>query len=137
MNLGFISSIIRNGLHSFKFVRTCMGILSDTSWAKLNHHQTPTNTPNTIYHEAAADNNNAWFMDLFVRKSNERAITFYKSMGYSVFRVVKDYYGDHATDATKYSEDAFDMRKSMKRDVKHEHVRDAGEDHEVDPEDVW
>ncbi|OAA77462.1 N-acetyltransferase 5 [Akanthomyces lecanii RCEF 1005] len=87
--------------------------------------------------EAAADNNNAWFMDLFVRKSNERAITFYKSMGYSVFRVVKDYYGDHATDATKYSEDAFDMRKSMKRDVKHEHVRDAGEDHEVDPEDVW
>lgn len=87
--------------------------------------------------EAAADINNTWFMDLFVRKSNERAIAFYESMGYSVFRVVKDYYGDHATDATKYSEDAFDMRKSMKRDVKHEHVRDDGEDHEVYPEDVW
>ncbi|KAJ3499138.1 hypothetical protein NLG97_g552 [Lecanicillium saksenae] len=87
--------------------------------------------------EVAADANEAWFMDLFVRKSNERAIKFYKSMGYSVFRVVKDYYGDHATDATKSSEDAFDMRKSMKRDINHEHVRDDGEDHEVEPEDVW
>lgn len=87
--------------------------------------------------EAAADANDAWFMDLFVRKSNHRAITFYKSMGYSVFRVVKDYYGDHATDSTKSSEDAFDMRKSMKRDISNEHVRKDGESHEVEPEDVW
>lgn len=87
--------------------------------------------------EAAADANDAWFMDLFVRRSNHRAITFYESMGYTVFRVVKDYYGDHATDSTKSSEDAFDMRKSMKRDVNCEHVRHNGEDHEVHPEDVW
>ncbi|XWW96658.1 hypothetical protein V2A60_004635 [Cordyceps javanica] len=87
--------------------------------------------------EAAANANDAWFMDLFVRKSNTRAIAFYKSMGYSVFRVVKDYYCDHAADATKSTEDAFDMRKSMTRDVKLEHVRHDGEDHQVDPEDVW
>lgn len=87
--------------------------------------------------EAAADANGSWFVDLFVRKSNLKAINFYKSMGYSVFRVVQDYYGDHASDPTAYSEDAYDMRKPMKRDVKHEHVRDDGEKHFVNPEDVW
>lgn len=87
--------------------------------------------------ENQADANDAWFVDLFVRKSNERAITFYKSIGYSVFRVVKGYYGDHATDPSKTSEDAFDMRKPMKRDLRHQHVRADGEAHDVDPEDVW
>lgn len=87
--------------------------------------------------ELAADANNSWFVDLFVRSSNHRAITFYKSLGYSVFRVVKEYYGDHATDPTKSSEDAFDMRKPMKRDTERQHVREDGENHKVDPEDVW
>ncbi|KFH43278.1 N-terminal acetyltransferase B complex catalytic subunit-like protein [Hapsidospora chrysogenum ATCC 11550] len=87
--------------------------------------------------EAAADANDAWFVDLFVRRSNVRAITFYRNLGYSVFRVVKDYYGDHATDPSKGSEDAFDMRKPMKRDTKLQHIRDDGENHEVNPEDVW
>lgn len=87
--------------------------------------------------EAAADANDAYFVDLFVRKTNHKAITFYKSMGYSVFRVVKDYYGDHSSDPTKNSEDAYDMRKPMKRDVKQEHIRADGEKHEVTPQDVW
>lgn len=87
--------------------------------------------------EAAADGADAWFMDLFVRKSNERAIGFYKSFGYSVFRVVKGYYGDHATDPSQDTEDAFDMRKPMKRDTKHQHIRTNGETHEINPEDVW
>jgi N-terminal acetyltransferase B complex catalytic subunit len=87
--------------------------------------------------ELVADANDSWFVDLFVRRSNERAITFYKNMGYSVFRVVKDYYGDHATDPTQSSEDAFDMRKPMKRDQKLQHIRSDGEQHFVNPEDVW
>lgn len=88
--------------------------------------------------EAAADANDAWFVDLFVRRSNHKAINFYKGLGYSVFRVVKDYYyGDHASDPTRNSEDAFDMRKAMRRDKNREHVRDNGEEHEVSPEDVW
>ncbi|KFA62769.1 hypothetical protein S40285_07555 [Stachybotrys chlorohalonatus IBT 40285] len=87
--------------------------------------------------EVTADTHDAWFMDLFVRRSNERAINFYKKQGYSVYRVVKDYYGDHSTDPTKSSEDAFDMRKPMKRDKNRQHVRDDGEKHEVYPEDVW
>jgi N-terminal acetyltransferase B complex catalytic subunit len=87
--------------------------------------------------EAAANSNKAWFVDLFVRRSNHKAIAFYKSMGYSVFRVVKDYYGDHSTDPTLSSEDAYDMRKPMKRDKNFQHIRDDGEKHEVDPSDVW
>ncbi|TLD19917.1 hypothetical protein PspLS_09552 [Pyricularia sp. CBS 133598] len=87
--------------------------------------------------EAAADAGDAWFVDLFVRKSNHKAIRFYKSMGYSVFRVVKDYYGDHSSDPTLDSEDAYDMRKPCARDVKRKHIRDDGENHEVNPEDVW
>ncbi|KOS17349.1 N-alpha-acetyltransferase 20 [Escovopsis weberi] len=87
--------------------------------------------------EAAADTHDAWFMDLFVRSSNERAINFYKRLGYSVFRVVKDYYGNHATDPDQSTEDAFDMRKSMKRDKRGEHVRADGEEHIVEPHDVW
>jgi N-terminal acetyltransferase B complex catalytic subunit len=91
----------------------------------------------TQHLESAADANDAWFVDLFVRSTNAKAITFYKSMGYSIYRVVKDYYGDHSTDPTLFSEDAYDMRKPMKRDVKKEHIREDGMDHEVSPEDVW
>ncbi|KAK6834004.1 acetyltransferase [Apiospora arundinis] len=87
--------------------------------------------------EIAADNGDAWFMDLFVRKSNHRAIKFYESMGYSVFRVVKDYYGENIEDPSAGGEDAYDMRKPMKRDVKHEHIRENGREFEVDPEDVF
>lgn len=87
--------------------------------------------------EAAGDAGNAWFVDLFVRKTNCKAIKFYESMGYSIFRVVKEYYGDHSTDPTQDSEDAYDMRKPLKRDVKKEHIRADGEKHEVDPTDVW
>lgn len=87
--------------------------------------------------EVVSDANDAWFVDLFVRRSNHRAISFYKSVGYSVFRVVRDYYADHATDPTMASEDAFDMRKPLRRDRDRQHIRDDGEQHEVDPEDVW
>jgi N-terminal acetyltransferase B complex catalytic subunit len=87
--------------------------------------------------EAAADANDAWFVDLFVRKSNHKAIAFYESLGYSVYRVVKDYYGDHATDPKQKNEDAYDMRKPMRRDKNLKHVRDDGEKHVVMPEDVW
>lgn len=87
--------------------------------------------------EADANANDAWFIDLFVRVSNRKAIAFYEKLGYSVYRVVKAYYGDNAEDPSADSEDAYDMRKAMRRDVKREHVREDGVKHEVDPNDVW
>ncbi|KAI1336158.1 N-acetyltransferase 5 [Xylariaceae sp. FL0016] len=87
--------------------------------------------------EEAAEAADSWFVDLFVRKSNERAIRFYEGMGYSVYRVVKDYYGDNVNDPTADGEDAYDMRKPCKRDKTLKHIRKDGRNHDVSPEDVF
>lgn len=52
-----------------------------------------------------------------------------KNHRYSVYRRVVDYYSDDM--------DAFDMRKSLRRDVDNKHVRENGEDFKVSPNDVW
>ena len=54
---------------------------------------------------------NAFFVDLFVRPSNQIAVDFYIGLGYVVFRTVEDYY---------HGESAYDMRKAMPRDKKKE-----------------
>ncbi|CEJ91931.1 Putative N-acetyltransferase 5 [[Torrubiella] hemipterigena] len=87
--------------------------------------------------ETASDASNAWFVDLFVRRSNEVAIAFYKNAGYSVFRLVKGYYFDNATDPRKEIEDALDMRKALRRDTTFQYIRKDGERHEVTRADVW
>ena len=55
-----------------------------------------------------------YFVDLFVRKSNAVAISMYHSFGYSIYRQVLGYYSGE--------EDAYDMRKAMRRDTKKESV---------------
>jgi N-terminal acetyltransferase B complex catalytic subunit len=52
---------------------------------------------------------NAYFVDLYVRKSNNLAINMYKKFGYIIYRQVINYYSGE--------EDAYDMRKALKRDV--------------------
>jgi N-terminal acetyltransferase B complex catalytic subunit len=52
---------------------------------------------------------NGFFVDLFVRISNALAIQMYTNLGYVVFRRVLGYYSGEG-------EDAFDMRKALKRD---------------------
>jgi N-terminal acetyltransferase B complex catalytic subunit len=79
--------------------------------------------------EQQSDAADAWFVDLFVRASNEIAKELYRKMGYSVFRRVVDYYND--------GEDALDMRKPLGRDVGRKHVREGGDEIRVRPEDVW
>ena len=71
-----------------------------------------------------------------MRAGNQSAVNLYKGMGYSVFRVVVDYYNDNPTGGGA-GEDAFDMRKPLKRDKKKEHVRENGENFRVEPEDLW
>ena len=58
--------------------------------------------------EKASDHAKAFFVDLFVRKSNQLAIDMYSKMGYSVYRQVIGYYSGE--------EDAYDMRKPLSRD---------------------
>ncbi|KAH6720121.1 acyl-CoA N-acyltransferase [Leptodontidium sp. 2 PMI_412] len=95
--------------------------------------------------EVSGDEYDAFFVDLFVRKSNRIAQALYKGLGYSVYRVVKGYYVDDLSGGKKEGdageedegEDAWDMRKPLRRDVKREHVRSDGERFEVMPEDVW
>ncbi|ODV90342.1 hypothetical protein CANCADRAFT_24178 [Tortispora caseinolytica NRRL Y-17796] len=72
-----------------------------------------------------------YFLDLFVRVSNDLAISMYKNFGFSVYRRVVGYYYDE-----KKSEDAYDMRKPLKRDTKRESVRENGESFRVSPREV-
>jgi N-terminal acetyltransferase B complex catalytic subunit len=51
---------------------------------------------------------NAFFVDLFVRKSNALAQLMYTNLGYNIYRQVILYYSGE--------EDAYDMRKALKRD---------------------
>lgn len=55
---------------------------------------------------------------------------------YSVFRRVVNYYSDDPT-GRKPVEDAFDMRKPLSRDKRRQYIRENGEDHLVDPEDLY
>ena len=87
--------------------------------------------------EHSGDEYDAWFVDLFVRKSNKVAQALYHGMGYSVYRRVLDYYSDDPTDETKDGEDAYDMRKPLKRDKDHKHIRKNGENFTVEPHEVF
>lgn len=62
-----------------------------------------------ILEEISEKTYNAYFVDLFVRVSNNAAINMYKKFGYVVYRRVLNYYSGE--------EDAFDMRKAMPRDL--------------------
>ncbi|KAF1913943.1 n-acetyltransferas-like protein [Ampelomyces quisqualis] len=79
--------------------------------------------------ERSSDAASAWFVDLFVRASNDIAKELYRKMGYSVYRRVVDYYND--------GEDAFDMRKPLSRDKDKGTIREDGEEVRVTAEDVW
>ena len=59
--------------------------------------------------EDISEKKRCYFVDLFVRVSNTIAINMYHQLGYIVYRTVLEYYsGD---------EDAYDMRKALKKDV--------------------
>ena len=104
--------------------------------------------------ERGCEDQNAWFVDLFVREGNDTATGLYKGMGYverlprasrasrsqasrySVFRRVVEYYSDDPT-GRKAGEDAFDMRKPLCRDKNLQHVRKNGENFRISPDDIY
>ena len=61
--------------------------------------------------EDVSDYKKCYFVDLFVRVSNEVAVKMYEALGYVVYRNIKDYYTGPP------DEDAYDMRKALSRDV--------------------
>lgn len=91
--------------------------------------------------ERTCNQSSAWFVDLYVRVSNELAIDMYKKMGYSVFRRVVGYYSDDPNGTSEggegAGEDAFDMRKPLDRDKNRIHIREHGEEFRVSPDDVY
>ncbi|KAK7506817.1 hypothetical protein BaRGS_00001668 [Batillaria attramentaria] len=60
--------------------------------------------------EEISEKKHCFFVDLFVRVSNQVAVTMYEKLGYSVYRRVLEYYSGEV------DEDAFDMRKALSRD---------------------
>ena len=81
--------------------------------------------------EVTTKMHNGWFVDLFVRSTNKVAIEMYKSLGYSLYRRVIDYYSG---DQNHKSEDAWDMRKSMPRDTSKELMVPL--DHPIQPHEL-
>ncbi|KAJ5080582.1 n-alpha-acetyltransferase 20 [Anaeramoeba ignava] len=63
---------------------------------------------------------NAYFVDLYVRSSNNVAIRMYQNFGYIVFRRVLGYYSGE--------EDGLDMRKSLARDAEKKSMIPLGRD---------
>ena len=57
---------------------------------------------------------NAFFVDLFVRMTNRLAQVMYRGLQYTIYRRVIEYYSGE--------EDAYDMRKALRRDSKRESV---------------
>ena len=60
----------------------------------------------------------AYFVDLFVRKSNSVAIRMYEGFGYTTYREVLGYYSG--------TENAFDMRKALSRDREKRSMKPLG-----------
>ncbi|GAA5846532.1 hypothetical protein JCM3766R1_002521 [Sporobolomyces carnicolor] len=70
--------------------------------------------------ESVSDREKGWFVDLFVRESNDLAIGLYESLGYKVYRRVIGYYGGGPKEP---DEDAFDMRKCLPIDKERESLK--------------
>ncbi|KAH9940981.1 N-acetyltransferase [Amylocystis lapponica] len=79
----------------------------------------------------------AFFVDLYVRCTNDVAIGMYEGLGYSVYRRVREYYGSLGLGRNaKDEEDAFDMRKPLSRDPMRRSVRTNGREMVVSSHDV-
>ncbi|OCH85571.1 N-acetyltransferase [Obba rivulosa] len=78
-----------------------------------------------------------FFVDLYVRCTNNTAINMYEGFGYSVYRRVREYYGSLGKGRNaKDEEDAFDMRKPLSRDPLRRSVRTNGREIVVSAHDV-
>ncbi|KAJ7866653.1 N-acetyltransferase [Mycena leptocephala] len=80
----------------------------------------------TILTRVSDDTYRGFFVDLYVRCTNDVAIGMYEELGYSVYRRVREYYESLGGDRGRDEEDAFDMRKPLSRDAGRRSVRPNG-----------
>lgn len=78
--------------------------------------------------EEISEKKEAYFVDLFVRMSNNVAVDMYKQLGYVIYRRVLEYYSGDP------DEDAYDMRKALSRDKEKKSVIPMKDP--VRPEDI-
>uniref|UniRef100_A0A8C5KSM9 N-alpha-acetyltransferase 20 n=1 Tax=Jaculus jaculus TaxID=51337 RepID=A0A8C5KSM9_JACJA len=81
--------------------------------------------------EEISERKGGFFVDLFVRVSNQVAVNMYKQLGYSVYRTVIEYY---SASNGEPDEDAYDMRKALSRDTEKKSIIPLP--HPVRPEDI-
>uniref|UniRef100_H2ZXQ5 N-alpha-acetyltransferase 20 n=1 Tax=Latimeria chalumnae TaxID=7897 RepID=H2ZXQ5_LATCH len=81
--------------------------------------------------EEISERKGGFFVDLFVRVSNQVAVSMYKQLGYSVYRTVIEYY---SASNGEPDEDAYDMRKALSRDTEKKSIIPLP--HPVRPEDI-
>lgn len=82
--------------------------------------------------EEISERKEGFFVDLFVRVSNQVAVNMYKRLGYSVYRTVIEYYS--ANNNGDPDEDAYDMRKALPRDKEKKSIIPLP--HPVRPEEI-
>ncbi|KAK0441117.1 N-acetyltransferase [Armillaria borealis] len=91
----------------------------------------------TLLEMVSDDIYRGYFVDLYVRCTNNVAIELYEGLGYSVYRRVREYYGNLGVGkGGRDEEDAFDMRKPLSRDPGRRSVRTNGRDMLVSAHDV-
>ncbi|CAF4333466.1 unnamed protein product [Adineta steineri] len=78
--------------------------------------------------EQVSEKKDTYFVDLFVRVSNKRAVDMYHKLNYVVYRRIIGYYSGER------DEDAFDMRKALPKDVEKKSLIPIP--HPVRPEDL-
>ena len=80
--------------------------------------------------EDVSERKKCYFVDLFVRCSNEVAVNMYKNLGYVVYRKISAYYTGPP------DEDAFDMRRALSRDADKKSEQPASEEELMALEDT-
>ena len=73
--------------------------------------------------DVTENQHDGYYVDLFVRESNKIAIEMYKKFGYVIYQTINKYY---SSDGIQPAENAYDMRKSLKRDVNKECSKETG-----------
>ena len=81
--------------------------------------------------DVTEEQHDGYYVDLFVRSSNKVAIDMYEKFGYIIYQTINKYY---SSDGNQPAENAYDMRKSLKRDKNKECSQATGKT--IEPNEI-